>query len=78
MRVLAARQGVADSMPYAPGGTPVWTRYTYDAMGRTLTVTAPDGATRTTYGYSGNTTTVTDAAVKWKSPRWTRWGTWCG
>ena len=31
------------SLPYAPGGTPVWTTYTYDSSGRTLTVRAPDG-----------------------------------
>ena len=36
------------SMPYAPGETAVWTSYTYDGSGRTLTVTAPDGSvTRT-------------------------------
>ena len=29
------------SMPYAPGQTPVWTVYTYDARGRTLSVTPP-------------------------------------
>jgi YD repeat-containing protein len=60
------------SMPYAPGGTPVWTTYTYDGSGRTLTVTAPDGSvTRTEYltaygGYTGNLVKVTDAAGKWK------------
>lgn len=31
----------ATSMPYAPGGTPVWTTYTYDTSGRTLTATKP-------------------------------------
>jgi RHS repeat-associated protein len=35
--------------------------YAYDALGRTLTVTQPDGSTVTT-SYSGNTTTVTDEA----------------
>ena len=60
------------SMPYAPGGTAVWTRYTYDGSGRTLTVTAPDGSvTRTEYltvygSYTGNLVRVTDAALKWK------------
>ena len=60
------------SMPYAPGGTPVWTMYTYDGSGRTLTVTAPDGSvTRTEYltvygSYTGNLVRVTDAAGKWK------------
>ena len=59
-------------MPYAPGGTAVWTRYTYDGSGRTLTVTAPDGSvTRTEYltvygSYTGNLVRVTDAAWKWK------------
>jgi len=56
----------AVSEPYAPGGTPVWTTYTYDASGRTLTVTAPDGST-TRYAYQGNNTTVTDPAGKWKT-----------
>src|ERR1035437_449319 len=38
------------SMPYAPSGAPIWTTYTYDGSGRTLTVTAPDGSvTRTEY-----------------------------
>ena len=60
------------SMPYAPGGTAVWTVYTYDGSGRTLTVTAPDGSvTRTEYltvygSYTGNLVRVTDAAGKWK------------
>ena len=45
---------------------PVWTTYTYDGSGRTLTVTAPDGASTTT-SYAGNDTTVTDAAGKWKT-----------
>jgi YD repeat-containing protein len=53
------------SRPYAPGGTPVWTSYTYDALGRALTVTAPDGSV-TSYTYEGNLTTVTDPAGKWK------------
>lgn len=56
----------AVSLPYASGGTPVWTTYTYDASGRTLTATKPDGASRTTYTYSGNVTKVTDPAGKWK------------
>src|SRR5207245_1317615 len=42
------------SQPYAPGATPVWTSYTYDGSGRTLTVTAPDGSA-THYAYLGNT-----------------------
>jgi hypothetical protein len=56
----------AVSQPYAPGVTPVWTTYTYDGSGRTLTVTAPDTHSTTTYLYQGNSTTVTDPAGKWK------------
>ena len=44
-----------------------WTTYTYDASGRTLTVTAPDGASTTSYSYQGTRTTVTDPAGKWKT-----------
>jgi YD repeat-containing protein len=54
------------SQPYAPGATPVWTAYTYDGSGRTLTVTAADGSV-THYAYQGNSTTVTDPAGKWKA-----------
>ena len=38
----------------------------YDALGRTTTITLPDGSV-STYSYSGNTTTVTDPAGKWKT-----------
>jgi len=68
------------SMPYAPGGTAVWTSYTYDGSGRTLTVTAPDGSvTRTEYltvygSYTGNLVRVTDAAGSGRSSRRTGWG----
>jgi RHS repeat-associated protein len=56
------------SLPYTPGQqNPVWTVTTYDTSGRTLTVTKPDGASKTTYSYQGNTTTVTDPAGKWKT-----------
>jgi RHS repeat-associated protein len=54
------------SMPYTPGATPVWTQYTYDGLGRTLTVTAPDNSVTSTYAYQGNVVTVTDAGGKWK------------
>ncbi len=57
----------AVSLPYAPGQTPVWTRYTYDSSGRTLTIVKPDGASTTTYSYAANQTTVTDPAGKWKT-----------
>jgi YD repeat-containing protein len=56
----------AVSQPYAPGGLPLWTTYTYDSSGRTLTVTSPDGASVTRYTYQGNQTTVTDPAGKSK------------
>ena len=54
------------SRPYFAGtGTPQWTTYSYDPIGRPLTVTAPDGSV-TTYTYTGlgsagGQTTVTDA-----------------
>ena len=54
------------SLPHAPGANPLWKTYTYDAIGRTLTMIAPDGASTTTYSYAGNTVTVTDPAGKWK------------
>jgi len=53
------------SMPHAPGASAIWTTYNYDVMGRTTSVTAPDGSA-TTYAYAGNTLTVTDPAGKWK------------
>jgi YD repeat-containing protein len=54
------------SQPYVPGNTVYWTKYTHDALGRTVSVLSPDGASTTTYAYSGNTTTITDPAGKWK------------
>ncbi len=55
------------SRPYAPGAsTKYWTTYTYDALGRTVSVVAPDGASTTSYVYEGNTVLTTDAAGKWK------------
>jgi len=51
--------------PYLSGETPLWTVSEYDALGRVTQVTAPDGSATTT-SYSGNTTTVTDAAGKRK------------
>jgi YD repeat-containing protein len=55
------------SQPYQPGSASYWTNYTYDAIGRTVRVVSPDGASATTYVYQGNTTTVTDPAGKWKT-----------
>lgn len=54
------------SVPYAPGSTPAWKVNTYDAIGRTLTTVAPDGASTTNYSYAGNVVTITDPAGKWK------------
>jgi YD repeat-containing protein len=55
------------SQPYVYGSSPsAWTTYTYDGLGRPLTVQQPDGASTTTYSYLGNLTTVTDPAGKWK------------
>ena len=54
------------AMPHAVGATPVWTQYTYDGIGRTVSVLAPDGSSTTTYLYQGNTVKVTDPAGKWK------------
>ena len=54
------------SLPHDPNASPVWTTYTYDGSGRTITITKPDGASVTTYAYAGNTTTVTDPAGKLK------------
>ena len=49
----------AQSMPYESGNW-FYTTTSYDALGRPLTMTAPDG-TSTSYAYNGLTTTVTDA-----------------
>ncbi len=55
------------SRPYAPGATTkYWTTYTYDQLGRTVSVVAPDAASTTSYLYQGNTVKTTDAAGKWK------------
>ena len=55
------------SEPYAANATEYWTTYTYDGMGRTLAVQQPDGASTSTYSYSGNQTTLTDPAGNWKT-----------
>ena len=55
------------SQPYPYGSSAsAWTTNTYDGLGRSLTVQQPDGASTTSYAYSGNVTTVTDPAGKWK------------
>ena len=49
------------SAPYQSGGSASGrTVYGYDGIGRTVSTTLPDGASATTYSYSGNLTTVTD------------------
>ena len=53
------------SRPYKPGDPVYWTVYNFDALGRTTSITLPDGSV-SSYSYSGNTTTVTDPAGKWK------------
>jgi len=55
------------SQTHAPGATIYWTTYSYDALGRTVAVSQPNNLGQTTYAYSGNTVTVTDAAGKWKT-----------
>lgn len=54
----------AVSNPYRTGDTPVYTRTTYDALGRAVTVQDSDGVSQSTYTYLGNTTTVSDEAAK--------------
>jgi YD repeat-containing protein len=55
-------------MPYAQGqSASTWTVYSYDGLGRTVSVKTPDGASTTNYNYAGNQTTVTDPAGKWKT-----------
>lgn len=55
------------SNPFRPwaGETPVWTTTAFDALDRTISVTTPDNAVVST-SYSGNSTTVTDPALKKK------------
>jgi YD repeat-containing protein len=55
------------SLPHARGAGAIWTTYTYDGIGRTLSVLQPDGASTTTYSYQGNTVTATDPAGAWKT-----------
>lgn len=51
-------QVVATSRPYLSGNTPLWTKTTYDPLGRVVSVTAPNG-TVTTNTYQGRATLVT-------------------
>ena len=54
------------SLPYAPGGTLYWTTYTYDSLGRTLSVALPNSTGVTTYLYQGNLVQATDPSGRWK------------
>ena len=54
------------SQPYAPGGTVYWTTYSYDCLGRTVSVAQPGNTGTTTYVYEGNTVKVTSPSGKWK------------
>jgi RHS repeat-associated protein len=59
------------SMPYASGGTVLWTNYVYYGLGRTLQIVQPHtsgsgSAGTSTYAYAGNKVTVTDPAGRWK------------
>ena len=56
------------TQPFTPSATVVyWTSYTYDELGRTVSVIQPNGAGTTTYGYWDNNVAVTDPAGKWKT-----------
>ncbi len=59
---------VQTALPHVPGATPVWTTYTYDGIGRTLTKTTAgtDTTSTTSYSYQGNTVRVSDAVGNWK------------
>jgi RHS repeat-associated protein len=50
-------QGIATSLPYLSNGSPLWTKTTYDPLGRVVTVTAPNG-TITTSTYNGRAAAV--------------------
>lgn len=67
MRVFAAGKLSRTSRPHAPNAQIHWTSYVYDGIGRTKSVTAPDGASKATYTYAGAVVTVTDAAGKAKT-----------
>jgi RHS repeat-associated protein len=58
---------IKQAVPHAPGATPAYTTYTYDSIGRTTSVVAPDGASTTYYAYQGNWAGTSDPAGHWKS-----------
>ncbi|MFN8938555.1 MAG: RHS repeat domain-containing protein, partial [Acidobacteriota bacterium] len=55
------------SLPYHAGNPIFWTVYTYDGLGRTISVAQPNNAGVTTYFYAGNTVKVTSPSGKWKT-----------
>jgi len=54
------------SLPYTPGGSASFITSTFDGAGNLLTKTLPDGSVAK-YAYSGNSVTVTDPALNWKT-----------
>jgi YD repeat-containing protein len=54
------------SRPYVAGDTPQWTTFTYDAIGRPLSTTEPNGAVATT-AYDGLSTTYTDPLGQYRT-----------
>ena len=72
MRLYADGQVEAVSQPYKPGNPIVWTTYTYDELGRVLTVTHPPNTAAQGFGeqdqdvYYANTVKITDPAARWK------------
>jgi YD repeat-containing protein len=61
------------SQPYTGTGPRYWTVYEYDALGRTIRVTAADGKSATRYVYAGKTVTVADPADRPDKPVWKKY-----
>jgi len=55
------------SLPYAPGGSVLWTTHNYDGLGRTVSVQQPAGSGSSTIAYVGNKVTATDPAGRWST-----------
>ncbi|NBW80103.1 MAG: type IV secretion protein Rhs, partial [Betaproteobacteria bacterium] len=75
----AKGQVARQSAWYASTGTPVWTSYSYDALGRTSTESRPDsaaagGTATTSYAYNGLSTTVANAKSQTKTSVKNAWG----
>ena len=68
------------SQPYAVGTTPVYTTYSYDGLGRTVSAVAPDGASTTGYFYWSAVSEIVDPAGNWKHYVHDVFGNsrWCG